>query len=137
MIVNTINTAKETSCPSISTGKRPAMIIAPTAIIPVETVGVRNFGWIWERRAGSSGHYLILFTRPRWPLLPARLSHIHPNINRTPTVSTGIIAVGAMIIAGLFPVDMLGQLVSLAVLIVFTIMCFGVLVLRYTQPNIY
>lgn len=77
----------------------------------------------------------VFFTMSKDGLLPARLSHIHPKF-RTPTVSTGIIAVGAMIIAGLFPVDMLGQLVSLAVLIVFTIMCFGVLVLRYTQPNI-
>ncbi|HSX14265.1 MAG TPA: amino acid permease [Chlamydiales bacterium] len=76
----------------------------------------------------------VFFTMSKDGLLPERLSHVHPKF-RTPTTSTAIIAVGAIIIAGLFPVDMLGQLVSLAVLIVFAIMCFGVLILRYTQPN--
>ncbi len=76
----------------------------------------------------------VFFTMSKDGLLPKRLSHIHPKF-QTPTTSTAIIAIGAIIIAGLFPVDMLGQLVSLAVLIVFAIMCFGVLILRYTQPN--
>lgn len=76
----------------------------------------------------------VFFTMSKDGLLPKKLSHIHPKF-QTPIVSTWIIAIGAMIIAGLFPVDMLGQLVSLAVLIVFAIMCFGVLILRYTQPN--
>lgn len=78
----------------------------------------------------------VFFTMSKDGLLPKKLSHIHPKY-QTPIVSTWIICIAAMIIAGLFPVDMLGQLVSLAVLIVFAIMCFGVLILRYTQPNIH
>jgi APA family basic amino acid/polyamine antiporter len=42
-----------------------------------------------------------------------------------------------MLIAGLFPVGILGQLVSMATLLIFAIVCFGVLVLRYKQPSLH
>ena len=71
----------------------------------------------------------VFFTMSKDGLLPKQLAH--------PIFSTAMIAITAIVVAGLFPVDMLAQLVSLAVLIVFAIMCFGVLVLRYTQPNIH
>lgn len=78
----------------------------------------------------------VFFTMSKDGLLPKRLARLHPKLG-TPTFITGIIALFAIVVAGLFPVDMLGQLVSLAVLVVFAIMCFGVLVLRYTQPHIH
>lgn len=78
----------------------------------------------------------VFFTMSKDGLLPSRLARVHPKL-RTPTFTTAMIACAAVVIAGLFPVDMLGQLVSLAVLVVFAIMCFGVLLLRYMQPEVH
>jgi APA family basic amino acid/polyamine antiporter len=42
-----------------------------------------------------------------------------------------------MILAGIFPVGILGQLTSMGALLAFAIVCFGILVLRYTQPTLH
>ena len=42
----------------------------------------------------------------------------------------------AAAVAGLFPIGLLGQLVSIGTLFAFVIVCAGILVLRYTQPNL-
>jgi APA family basic amino acid/polyamine antiporter len=41
---------------------------------------------------------------------------------------------GAALVAGLFPIDILGELVSIGTLLAFVTVCIGVLVLRHTQP---
>lgn len=82
------------------------------------------------------GQTRIFFAMSQDGLLPRRLGHVHPKL-RTPVFATGLIAVVGAVIAGLFPVDMLAQLVSLSVLAIFSIVCFGVLILRYTQPDLH
>ncbi len=77
----------------------------------------------------------IFFMMSKDGLLPKKLARIHPKL-RTPAFSAGIIAIAGTLISGLFPVDMLAQLVSLVALVVFAIMCLAVLILRYTQPKI-
>ena len=42
----------------------------------------------------------------------------------------------AMLIAGFFPIGLLGELVSIGTLLAFVIVCAGILVLRHTQPEL-
>ena len=54
---------------------------------------------------------------------------------RTPHVATLVTGVIAAVFAGLFPLDVLGELISIGILLAFTAVCAGVLVLRRTQPD--
>lgn len=67
-------------------------------------------------------------------LVPPAMSKVHPKY-RTPHVATVVTVVGAAFFAGLFPLNVLGELISIGVLLAFTVVCIGVLVLRYTKPD--
>jgi basic amino acid/polyamine antiporter, APA family len=41
-----------------------------------------------------------------------------------------------MLVAGLFPINLLGELVSIGTLLAFVLVCAGVLVLRYKNPEL-
>jgi APA family basic amino acid/polyamine antiporter len=60
---------------------------------------------------------------------------VHPKY-KTPYVGTLITGAVAATIAGLLPVTILGELVSIGTLLAFTVVCIGVLVLRYTRPDV-
>ena len=68
-------------------------------------------------------------------LLPPGMSKVHPKY-RTPHVAMAITTVLAAVIAGLFPLNILGELISMGILLAFTGVCIGVLVLRHTRPNL-
>ncbi len=64
------------------------------------------------------------------------LGKVHPTY-RTPHISTLITGILAATLAGLLPIDILGELVSIGTLIAFIVVCIGVLVLRYTRPDLH
>jgi APA family basic amino acid/polyamine antiporter len=68
-------------------------------------------------------------------LLPKVFGAVHPTY-RTPHISTLITGVAASLAAGLIPLGVLGELVSIGTLIAFIVVCIGVLVLRYTRPDL-
>ena len=76
----------------------------------------------------------ILYTMSHDGLLPPIFSKMHEKFG-TPSTSTLITGVFAMLIAGFFPIGILGELVSIGTLFAFAIVCIGVWVLRHLEPN--
>jgi APA family basic amino acid/polyamine antiporter len=67
-------------------------------------------------------------------LLPKVFSTVHPKW-RTPWISNLIFMVGTGLLAGLTPIDALGDMTSIGTLLAFVIVCAGVMVLRRTAPD--
>ncbi len=80
------------------------------------------------------GQPRIFMAMSRDGLLPPQLQKVHPKYH-TPAIGTAITGVIAAFFAGVFPIDVLGELVSIGILLAFTAVCAGVLVLRYTMPE--
>ncbi len=80
------------------------------------------------------GQPRIFYTMAKDGLLPAVFSAVHPRF-RTPWLASAVTGAFAMIFAGLLPIGLLGELVSIGTLLAFAIVCAGVLVLRYTDPE--
>jgi APA family basic amino acid/polyamine antiporter len=81
------------------------------------------------------GQPRIFYTMSKDGLLPPIFSSVHPKF-RTPWIAQIITGVFAMLMAALFPIKLLGELVSIGTLLAFGIVCAGVFVLRFTDPNI-
>jgi len=81
------------------------------------------------------GQPRIFYSMSNDGLLPPVFSKIHPKF-KTPYVSTIITCSIAMIFAGILPISILGELVSIGTLLAFAIVCLSVIVLRKTQPDI-
>lgn len=77
----------------------------------------------------------IFMIMSRDGLLPPVFSRIHPK-HRTPHLNTIITGVGIAILAAIFPLDLLANLTSMGTLIAFVAVCAGVLILRYTSPEL-
>jgi basic amino acid/polyamine antiporter, APA family len=81
------------------------------------------------------GQPRILLSMADDGLLPLSMARCHPRY-KTPHVSTVITGVGAALIAAIFPLDVLADLVSIGILLAFAVVCVGVLVLRRTRPDV-
>jgi APA family basic amino acid/polyamine antiporter len=81
------------------------------------------------------GQPRIFYAMSQDGLLPPLFRKVH-RTHRTPYVGTLVTGTLAALIGGLFPVTILGELVSIGTLLAFTTVCIGVLVLRYTRPDL-
>ena len=81
------------------------------------------------------GQPRIFYAMSKDGLLPAQFSKIHPRF-KTPYYSTIITGIVALILAGILPINILGELVSIGTLLAFVIVCVGILVLRYKRPEL-
>jgi APA family basic amino acid/polyamine antiporter len=65
-----------------------------------------------------------------WPLFGA----VHPTF-RTPHRGTVVTGVAAAVLAALFPLDILADLVSIGTLLAFVVVCIGIMMLRVSAPD--
>ncbi len=81
------------------------------------------------------GQSRIFYTMSRDGLLPPWASAIHPRF-RTPWISSIIVGLFVATFAGLIPITVLGELVSIGTLLAFVIVSAGVWMLRIKRPDI-
>jgi basic amino acid/polyamine antiporter, APA family len=77
----------------------------------------------------------IFYSMSRDGLLPPAFRACHPEW-KTPVFSTVLTGIGAGLMGGLLPLNVLGELVSAGTLMAFVTVCIGIMVLRVTKPNV-
>ncbi|KKC25562.1 amino acid permease [Sphingomonas sp. SRS2] len=77
----------------------------------------------------------IFYAMARDGLLPPMFSALHPRF-QTPWLGTIVIACGMALAAGLLPITLLGDLISLGTATSFAIVCFSVMWLHNAEPDL-
>ena len=81
------------------------------------------------------GQSRVFYSMSRDGLLGEWAGRVHPRF-RTPYLSTIYTGVVVAVFTGLFPIQILGQLVNIGTLLAFVLVCGGVIVLRRTRPDL-
>jgi basic amino acid/polyamine antiporter, APA family len=81
------------------------------------------------------GQIRIFYAMARDGFMPKRFADVNEE-RGVPVFGTWFVAIGAALIAGLFPIELLGELVSIGTLLAFIIVCVGVLALRVNKPDL-
>jgi len=77
----------------------------------------------------------IFYTMANDGLLPPWVARIHPRF-RTPHITTIVTGVLIAVLAAVTPIVVLGELVSMGTLLIFVIVCAGIVILRRTRPDL-
>jgi APA family basic amino acid/polyamine antiporter len=80
------------------------------------------------------GQPRILLSMADDGLLPPAMRRCHPRY-KTPHIATIVTGVVAAAIAGVFPLDVLADLISIGILLAFAVVCIGVLIMRKKRPD--
>ncbi|MEN1937050.1 amino acid permease [Paenibacillus sp. 102] len=81
------------------------------------------------------GQVRVSYAMSRDGLLPKALSRINQRV-KIPLFNTWITGIAAALLAGLLDLHLLANLVNIGTLTAFTFVCFAVLILRKTHPNL-
>ena len=77
----------------------------------------------------------IFYSMSRDGLMPKLFGKVHRKYH-TPYIGTVIVGIVAAALAGLMPLGLLGDIVSMGTLLAFATVCAGVMVLRFTKPDL-
>ncbi len=77
----------------------------------------------------------ILYTMSNDGLLPPVIGRVHKKY-RTPHISTILVGIIVTVISGLFPIDLIAELVSIGTLLAFTMVCISIIILRIRRPDL-
>ena len=80
------------------------------------------------------GQSRIFYAMAKDGMIPALFAEVHPRF-KTPWRGSIITGAFCALLAGLLPLDILGELVSIGTLAAFVIVCAGIMVLRVRMPN--
>lgn len=78
----------------------------------------------------------ILYTMSIDGLLPPVIGRVHKKY-RTPHITTIIVGSIIAAISGLFPIDLIGELVSIGTLLAFAMVCVSIILLRIRRPDMH
>lgn len=81
------------------------------------------------------GQSRVFYSMSRDGLLPKIAGAIHPRF-RTPWISTIVVGIFVAVFAALFPIEVLGHLVSIGTLLAFVIVSAGIWILRRRRPDL-
>ena len=81
------------------------------------------------------GQTRIFYAMARDGMMPKAFRAIHPKF-QTPWRGTIVTGFCCAVLAGIFPIDILGELVSIGTLMAFIIVCTGVMILRAAKPEL-
>jgi APA family basic amino acid/polyamine antiporter len=80
------------------------------------------------------GQSRVFFSMASDGLLWKSFAKVHPKY-KTPYITSIVTGCFAALFAGLFPIGLLGELVSIGTLLAFVIVCIGIIILRKTEPD--
>jgi len=78
----------------------------------------------------------ILYTMSIDGLLPPVMGRVHRKY-RTPHITTIIVGIIVSVISGLFPIDLIADMVSIGTLLAFAMVCISILILRVKRPDMH
>ncbi|HEU4700495.1 MAG TPA: amino acid permease [Gemmatimonadales bacterium] len=81
------------------------------------------------------GQSRVFYSMSRDGLMGAWAGKVHPRF-RTPYMSTIGVGLIVSVISGIFPIQLLGELVNIGTLLAFVLVCAGVIILRKTRPDL-
>lgn len=125
----------------------PLLLVSDPVAVGVDAMGSKLF---WLRPivkiaaiAGLSSVILVMllgqprifYTMSKDGLLPPVFSKVHPKF-KTPYISTILTGAVALVLAGILPISILGELVSIGTLLAFTIVCIAIIFLRKSKPDL-
>lgn len=123
----------------------PSLNVADPMAVAVDAIGLGWFALLIKVGAitGLSSVMLVLmygqtrifYTMSKDGLLPVSLSAVHKKF-KTPYINTIIVSVIVAVAAGVTPIELLGDLVSLGTLMAFIIVCITVYHLRVHAPEL-
>ena len=132
----------------VTTGMAPYQTLNNPAPVATALANVPSLAWLKQIvnvgvaiGLGSTilsllyGQSRIIYAMTRDGLLPAFFGAVNTK-TRTPVWGTVIVAIFAALFGGLFPIKILGELVSMGTLLAFGLICMGVLYLRFSEPNL-